>query len=259
MNRLIRTELLKLRTTRVPYALLATTAGVTALFSALTATVGARANQPLSSVAGQVTVTTASGFALILAAVLGALAATGEFRHNSATLTYMATPDRRLVMVAKGAAGAVFGAAFGVVAAVITTGIGLAVLAGKGYHLHLGSGALIGHIAGAGVGAGLLAVLGVAVGTLVRSQLATVIGVFVWCLVVESLLGGLVHSVRPYLPYAMAATLGGTHLGQAAFGPGYQASTQTPLPFVATVAFLAGIGVLIAAIASRTSLKADVT
>lgn len=259
MTRLVRTELLKLQTTRVTYALLATALGVTALFTSLTSTVGQSNTRPIASVAGQAAVTTASGFAMIIAAVLGALAATGEFRHSSATLTFLATPDRRRVLAAKTAAGAVAGAAFGLLAALVTTAVGLVFIVAKGNHVLIGTGALVGHVAGAALGAALLAAIGVAVGTLVRSQLASIIGVFVWCLVIESILGDLVHAVRPYLPYTAATTLGGTRLGAAAFGPGYELSTQASLPFMAAAAILvAGAGV-VALVAARTTLSRDVS
>jgi ABC-type transport system involved in multi-copper enzyme maturation permease subunit len=259
MTRLIRTELLKLRTTRVTYALLATALGVTALFTTLTTTEGLSAARPLASIAGQAAVTTASGFAMIIAAVLGALAATGEFRHSSAVLTYLATPDRRRVLTCKAVAGAGVGAAFGVLSALVTTAIGLGFIVGKGDPIKIGGGALIGHLAGAALGAALLAAIGVAVGTLVRSQLATIIGVFVWCLVIESIVGGLVHAVRPYLPYTAATTLGGTRLGSAAFGPGYQVSTQTALPFVAATVLLLAVAGAIAYVATLTTLRRDVS
>lgn len=258
MTRLIHTELLKLRTTRVTYGLLGTALAVTALFTAVTATEGLDSTRPIVSVAGQSAVTTTSGFAMIVAAVLGALAATGEFRHSSAALTFLATPHRKRVLAAKAAAGAVAGAAFGLLAALTTTAVGLGIILGKGHHVTIGVGALVGHVAGAALGAGLLAAIGVTVGTLVRSQLATVIGVFVWCLVLESIVGGLVHAVRPYLPYTAATTLGGTRLGSAAFGPGYDVSTQPSLPFAATAALLLAVAGMLAVLATRTTLRRDV-
>ena len=58
---------------------------------------------------------------MILAAVLGVIVASGEFRHTSATLTYLATPDRRRVLGAKAVAGAGAGAAL---LAAVGVGIG---------------------------------------------------------------------------------------------------------------------------------------
>lgn len=65
--------------------------------------------------------------------------------------------------------------------------------------------------------AALLAAIGVALGSLVRSQLAAVIGVFVWALVIESIVGGLFNAAQPYLPYTAATALAGSKPGSAAF------------------------------------------
>ena len=259
MTRLVRVELLKLRTMRVTYGLLAAAVAITALFSALQASRAGRAVAPISTAAGLGNVTTASGVAMILAAVLGVLVTSGEFRHTSATLTYLATPDRRRVLGAKAVAAALAGACYGLAGGIVATTVGLAFVAGDGDHVTLGAATLIGHVAGAGAGAALLAALGVGIGSLVRSQLAGVIGVFVWCLVIESILGGSISAVRPCLPYTAATTLGGAKLGAGAFGPGYSVSSQQALPFLAAAALVVAIATVVSLLAGRTTLRHDVT
>ena len=115
MTRLIRVELLKLRTTRLSYGLLATAAGLTALFSVIEASRAGSAGRitPLYTAAGLNAVISGGVFALILAAVVGVTVSSGEFRHSTATLTYLATPRRNRVLAAKAAAGACAGAVFG--------------------------------------------------------------------------------------------------------------------------------------------------
>jgi ABC-2 type transport system permease protein len=257
--RLIGTELLKLRTMRVSYGLALAALAVTALFAALQAARAGDRVGPVSTAAGLGSVTTATGIALVFAAILGVLASTGEFRHGSATLTYLATPARGRVLAAKAFVAAVAGALCGLAAGVVATGVGLIFVAAKGDHVTLGAGALAGHILGAGLAAALFAAAGVGAGALIRSQLAGVIVVFAWCLVVETILGGTVQAVRPYLPYTAAATLGGTRLGSAAFGPGFSVSGQSPLPFIAAAALVAGLGMLLALVAGRTTLQRDIS
>jgi ABC-2 type transport system permease protein len=262
MITLIRAELLKIRTMRMSYGLLATAAGLSALFAVLE---GSRAGSsgtgvpPISTATGLLTVTTVTGFAMLMAAVLGAMIASGEFRHSTATLTYLATPRRGRVLAAKAIAAAAAGAVFGLVAGVIATGAGLAFAAGKHDHIALGAGTLAGHVAGAMVGAALLGALGVGIGSLVRPQIGAVIGIFAWAVIVESVVGGLFTSVRPYLPYTSATTLGGTQLGNAAFGPAHGVSAGQPLPFAAATAFLAGVALVVALLAARTTVSRDVT
>jgi hypothetical protein len=248
MTRLVRVELLKLRTMRVTYGLLAAAVAITALFASLEASRAGRAVPPVGTAAGLGDVTTVSGVAMILAAVLGVIVTSGEFRHTSATLTYLATPDRRRVLGAKAAATALAGACYG-----------LAFVAGDGDHVTLGAGPLVGHVAGAAAGAALLAAVGVGIGSLFRAQLAGVIGVFVWCMVIESILGGSISAIRAYLPYTAATTLGGAKLGAGAFGPGYSVSTQEALPFLAAAALVAAIAIAISLLAERTTVRHDIT
>jgi ABC-2 type transport system permease protein len=262
MSRLIRTELLKLTTMRLTYGLLAVAAALTALFSFLEnnrAGTSGTGVAPISTPDGLRTVTTVTGFAMLIAAVLGSIVANGEFRHSTATLTYLATPKRARVLAAKTVAAVTVGAVFGLVAGVIATGVGLIFVAAHGDHVALSTGTLVAHVAGAVVGAALLAALGVAVGSLVRSQLATVIGIFVWAIILESVIGGLYTTVRPYLPYTAATTLAGSKLGNAAFGPAHGLNGGGPLPFAAGAALIAAIAAGAAITASRTTVRRDIT
>jgi len=259
MTRLVRVELLKLRTMRVTYGLLAAAVAVTVLFSALEASRAGRAVPPISTAAGLGDVTTVSGVAMILAAVLGVIVTSGEFRHTSATLTYLATPDRRRVLGAKAVGTALVGACYGLVAGIVATTVGLAFVAGDGDHVTLGAATLAGHVAGAGAGAALLAAVGIGIGSLIRAQLAGVVGVFVWCMVIESILGGSISAIRPYLPYTAATTLGGAKLGAGAFGPGYSVSSQVALPFLGAAALIAAIAIAISLLAERTTVRHDIT
>jgi ABC-2 type transport system permease protein len=262
MTRLIRAELLKLRTTRMSYALLATGAGLTVLFCVLEASRSGpgKVVGPLNTAAGLSSVLAGGTWALLMAAVLGATVSSGEFRHSTATLTYLGSPHRGRVLAAKLAAGTVAGAVFGLVGYLIALGVGLGFTASRGYQVPVGDATLarfgIGHV----VAAALLAAIGVALGSLIRSQLAVVIGVFVWTIVIESLLGGLFNAMQPYLPYTAATTLGGTQLGGAAFGPAHGAtSTATPLPFAAATALLAALAIALSALAARTTVRRDIT
>jgi ABC-2 type transport system permease protein len=259
MTRLVRVELLKLRTMRVSYGLLAAAVALTALFASLEASGAGRAIPRVSTAAGLDDVTTVGGVAMILAAVLGVIVTSGEFRHTSATLTYLATPDRRRVLGAKAVATALVGACYGLAAGIVATVVGLAFVAGDGDHVTLGAAPLVGHVAGAGAGAALLGAVGVGIGSLIRAQLAGVIGVFVWCMVIESILGSSLNAIRPYLPYTAATTLGGAKLGAAAFGPGYSASSQGALPFLGAAALVAAIAIAVSLLAERTTVRHDIT
>jgi ABC-2 type transport system permease protein len=267
--RLVRIELVKLRTTRLCYGLFATAVLLSVIFSLLAASraggTGPKSAPlpvpPLSTAAGLAEVTTTTGFALLLAAILGVTVASGEFRHNTATLTYLSTPDRNRVLIAKAIASALVGAVFGLVASGAATGVGLGMAAGKthGHGYALSAATLLAHIGGAALGAALLAALGVAVGSLIRGQLGAVVGLFAWALVGETLIGGLYSSARPYLPYAAATTLGGTQPGQAALGIVRLAPGPSGLPFVASAGIVLAVGVFLSLVAALTTVPRDIT
>lgn len=254
MSRLIRIELMKLRTIRLPLGLLAVAAAFTTLVTILKATragSGARHMEiaPLYTARGLTAVLTSTDFALLMALVLGVIVATSEFRHSTATTTYLGAPVRSRVLVAKIVAGAVWGALFGIVGSMLTTGIGLGFVAAKGYPIALGGATIARYALGAVLGAALLGAAGVAIGTLIRGQVGAIIAVFAWGFVVENVIGGLYHGAQPYLPYTAARTLGGLRL----------AGGTSPLPFLAATALVTSIAVLIALVAARTTLRHDIS
>jgi len=261
MSTVIRMELLKLRGTRLGYGLLAAAAGLTILFSVLEATrAGSGQVAPLSTAGGVNAVLTGGTLALLMAAVLGVTVSSGEFRHGTATATYLAVPQRNRVLVAKSVAAACAGAVFGFTGWLIATGVGVGYVASDGYHEPVSVATMARYAAGHVLAGALLAAIGVGVGSLVRSQLAAVIGVIVWAIVIESIIGDLFNAVQPYLPYTAATTLAGSSLGGAAFGPAHGAvSSASALPFAASVTLLAAVCVAVAAIAARTTVGRDVS
>jgi ABC-2 type transport system permease protein len=257
----MRAELLKIRTTRLVVGLLALVAGLNGLVAAVTS---ARAGgdgsgfavPPLDTTAGLRMVLTSGGFGLILAAVFGATVATGEFRHRTATDTYLDEPNRVRVLVAKISAAATVGVALGLVGAAVTTGVGLAFVAARGYAVALPADTIARFAAGVVVGSGLLAAIGAGVGSLIRGQIGAIIAVLLWGFGIEQVIGGLSRSIAPYLPYTAAATLAGAGSGE---GMPQLPSGLSALPFGAVVPLLAGVALLVATAAAFTSIRQDVT
>jgi ABC-2 type transport system permease protein len=253
VTRSVRTELLKIRTTRLVLGLLAFAAALTTLRAVLSAAQaggsGHLAGPPLDTADGLTAVLTGTGFALLMAAVFGVIVATGEFRHQTATDTYLGTPDRSRVLTAKALAAAAVGVLFGLVAATITTTVGLSFAAAQGYPVTLSAGTIVRYALGAALGGALLAAAGVGVGSLVRNQLAAIIGVFAWGFLFEQVVGGLFESAAPYLPFTAAGTLAGAPLEGAA----------GPLPFAVAAVLVAAVAALLSGVAARTAVRADIS
>lgn len=258
MTRVVRVEWLKLRTTRLNYGLLAVAVGLTALDALLRCSRAGHGRRPaLDTVTGLSRTVTLTGFAILMAWVLGVVVSSGEFRHGTSTLTYLAFPRRGRVLVAKVLVGFVGGAVVGACGAAVTIGISLAFVASRGEPVVLSAGTIAGDAGGAVLAAALWAAVGVGLGSLVRAQIAGVIGAFAWALFVEAIVGGVFDQLGPYLPFTAATTLGGARLGSGGFG--FTGTTSaTPLPFVAAAALVAGVAVVVCAVAASTTVRHDV-
>jgi ABC-2 type transport system permease protein len=250
MNTLIKAEYMKLRTIKLPYGLLAATGLLTALVASLIAARSGGAIRDLPSLAqasGLTRVITATRFGLLFATVLGVIIASGEFRHGTATPTYLAAPRRGQVMLAKITVGAIAGLVFGLVASAFATGVGLIFVAAKGYTVALPTATILRFGVGAMLGSALFAAIGVGIGSLIRNQVAAIVGVFAWGFVIEQILAGVFPSVGRYLPYTAAETLSGRPIAGA-----------MGLPFAAAALLLVGVGVAVAVAAQQLTLRSDI-
>jgi ABC-type transport system involved in multi-copper enzyme maturation permease subunit len=147
--------------------------------------------------------------ATVFTMILGIRSFTDEFRHGSIVPTLLARPDRRRVLGAKlvavAAASVVYAvAAFGAALAVGTVGLAI-----QGGTLSWSTTALVTMGGNLIVASVLWAGIGVGVGLAVRHQLAAIVGMFLWSLVVESALGALVPGVAKYLPDAAGSAIVG--------------------------------------------------
>ena len=146
---------------------------------------------------------------VLFAALLGAMSMTTEFRHGTIRPTFLVTPRRPRVVVAKVLAGILYGAALGLVATAVAAGAGSAVLESRGIENQIDLGAHSLFLVGGAVGAALWAVLGVGVGALLRNQVPALIGLCAWLLFIEGLLlgdlFGSIGSVSRFAPGAAAA------------------------------------------------------
>jgi ABC-2 type transport system permease protein len=182
---LLRAELLKLRTTRMVYALL----GALLLIVAI-ATVAVIIDQTASELAGAEDQagffgTAATGIIFVL--LLGVMLMSGEFRHGTITQTLLITPNRWKVLVAKLVAGAVLGLAFGAVAEIFALFLAVPLLELKGVDVNFGDDAtslVIGTI----LTTTLCGMLGVALGSVIRSQVVAIVVVFAALLIVEPII-----------------------------------------------------------------------
>lgn len=197
MTALFRSELLKLRTTRTAVVLAAGLFAITTI-----AVVAALVLTDELDATNQADLPAAASFALLFSILFGILVMTGEFRHGTATPTFLVSPKRERVLAAKTLAAVAGGIVLALVSLVIVYAISAPWLLAGGHDIHLferdplqTSLALTG-------AAAIWSALGVGVGAVVRSQVGAIVGALVWFLILEGLVGAIWDDVAPYLPGA---------------------------------------------------------
>ncbi|CAD5989510.1 ABC transporter permease [Agreia sp. COWG] len=124
----------------------------------------------------------------VFAVLLGALATTGEFRHQTLTPTFLATPRRGRVLVAKLIALTGAGALYGIVAMIAAVGAGAGVLTAFGIDPQLADTDTWSLIGRSVIAMALWAAVGVGLGVLVPSQVAAIVIVLAFTQFVEPIL-----------------------------------------------------------------------
>jgi len=122
-------------------------------------------------------------FGLLFVVILGALIVTNEFFHQTATITFLVTPHRTQVIVSKFVAGAVLAAGFWLLTTVINLIVGSIFFSSSGYSVPLGQWPVARSIVFNLLAYVIWAILGIALGVLIRSQLgATITGTVAYLL-----------------------------------------------------------------------------
>jgi ABC-2 type transport system permease protein len=139
--------------------------------------------------------------AVFFLAVLGAIAAAGEYRHRTISQRFLASPARHRVLLAKLGTYAVVGAATAVVVTAIASALGQAVVSSKGYTLDLGAGGLR-MTAGIVLATAFAGMLGVVVGALTRNPTTAMVAIFgVW--IAGKIIGDWIGDAAQYLPFSL--------------------------------------------------------
>jgi hypothetical protein len=206
MDRTIRSEFRKVRTTRSALSLLA---GLIALSIAATWAAAAQASPAeLATALTRPNALLAIVIALpVFVAILGIRSHTDEVRHGSVAATFLATPARRRVLAAKSFVSGAVSAAFGAIA--MLAGVATVAVYVVAHHaaLTIDVAMIATLFAKAIVLATAWGVIGVAIGVVIRQQVAAIVGLLVWMLIGEGLLSGAVPALTRWLP-AQSAIIG---------------------------------------------------
>ncbi|HET8616536.1 MAG TPA: ABC transporter permease [Actinomycetales bacterium] len=204
MSRALRAELLKVRTTRLWWGLLiglallvVLNAAVLAAFAGTDTGPGGPTLPALDTSEGFRSALS-SGFqsGYLLAAVLGTIIGATDNRHRTATQTFLATPSRARVVVAKMLAGGVFGAVYAVVTQFVSLVVVSIVAAIRGAGTQLGDASVLRALVLGVPGVMVWCVIGVSLGVLLRNQVAAILVAVGVIYLVDTLLSLGLHALH---------------------------------------------------------------
>ncbi len=238
MSRLIRGELIKLRTTRTALGFTAAVALLTLAIVLLTVLSGDPRTIPEKRSALAIGSTIS---ALLL--IFGVVGAGSEYRHRTLAPALLVAPGRARLLTARIIAYGLAALAIGLVMTLVTFGIGVPLLAGQpgpdlaaGDYLRAGAGGLAAIV--------LSTILGVGFGTLVGKQVPAVIGAMVWFFILEPLTN-LVDHVSRFTVGQTATSIGGDTGGQV-------------LPLAAAILVLVGWAALFVTAGALVDRRRDI-
>jgi ABC-2 type transport system permease protein len=247
----LRAESRKLLTTQVWLWMFVLQLGLTLLVACLVSAFSKTTDEgvPLESILNGTV-----GFAVLIASVLGVIGITGEYRHLTATPTFLSVPRRGTVIGAKLLTYFVTGLLLGVVAVVVSIAVADPWLSARGFDVDLGSDSVVRIIVGGIIASGIWGIIGVGVGALLRNQIAAVVGIVLYRFLIEGILSAIpkVQNAYPYLPGGATTSL----------LQGSDGSSGAPFdllsPWVGGLALLA-YGLVFAILGSQLTVRRDVS
>jgi ABC-2 type transport system permease protein len=263
-TRVVRTEYTKVTSTRMWWVLALVLFGYVGLSAAAIALVfGFQAQDqgiPFDSLPPLI-YSFASSVGYVFPLLIGALAVTNEFRHQTLTPTFLALPRRGGVLGGKLVTAVLFGAFYGIVGLLSAVGLGALILSLFDIDPLLGASDTWALIARVVIAMALWGAIGVGVGALIPSQVGSIVVILAFTQFVEPILrlaAGLVKElgdVAQFLPGAASDALVGASFFSVAGGP----MAGPILEWWQGGLVLAGYAVLFTVIGYATSWRRDVT
>ena len=204
MSRLIRAELLKLRTTQVWFWLLLAAIAISALF-----VIGPLASNQVKNSSDVADMFSNAAIAYVLTFVLGVLGVTTEFRYQTITPTLLATPSRWALVTAKMITYAILGVVYAAICVLVELAIAIPWLSAKGVDYSLSGGGVPHALISVFVVLALFGIIGLGMGALLKNQIVAVTVGIVFLVVLQNILLAIpgVKHVYPYLPGGAAAAV----------------------------------------------------
>jgi len=254
VTRLVKAEFRKLLSTRLWCWILLADAAWTAGYTALAITLDGRPGDltsTLSSPAGQHALfAIGAGGAGPLIALLAVAGVAGEYRHRTASTTFLITPRRGRVIAAKVITYSLAGAGYALACVAVNLAVALPWLSARGIEVPPTGNGNLAVLAAIVVSVTIFGAAGAGLGAMLRGEVVTIGGLLFYIYVTEPLLSHVtaLHVWTAYLPGVAA-----DGLTQAA-----QAGVRLLSPWEAGVVFAAW-GLVFAAAGIAMTVRRDLT
>ncbi len=212
MTRLIRSELRKLTTTKMPYAFIAVLLTVAALnaFAVIAGTEMDGSKAFIATAADQQSLMAFAFNAFIGAGLFGAIAVSREYGHNTVVPTFLASPRRYRAVGAQLIAVAIGGCVLSLIGAGLTVIAVAVAVPTTDYGFLVSAGNVIRVIAASGFAGAVGAVLGAGIGAVVRNVGGAVTLTIFTFIVAPPLVVQLATGTASWMPANLANVISGT-------------------------------------------------
>ncbi|MFE3460997.1 ABC transporter permease [Nocardiopsis aegyptia] len=253
MLNLINAELRKFFSTRMWWIMLLVVLGWTGLGLSLSIGMAGVEGQPgLASPEFQQTAWPYSGGATTFTMIVGVLIVTNEYRHRTFNNTFLVSPNRTRVVMAKLATGVIAGLMYGTAALVLTAAAVVPAVLGAGGEFSPTANEIPRMSLGILVALTVYVLLGVGLGALLRNQVAAILVAIAWTFLLETVLTSV-----PALQDVGQWTPGGATSALYDTGMDYGFGAAELLPFGVAAAVLAGYAAVCVALALVTTVRRD--
>ena len=210
-RRLVRSEIRKLTSTRMPLAFLLVLIGIAAL-NAVAVMFGTEADGSKAFVAtgfDQQSLVAFASNAFIIAGLLGAIAAAQEYQHRTVIPTFLASPRRYRAAISQFGAIFIAGGALGLAGAGLVIVAVVVALPSTEYGFLMGTGAIVRVLSASTFAGATGSVLGAGIGVLVRNTGGAVVGTVITLIVAPPLVVQLTSEAASWIPASLANAVSG--------------------------------------------------
>jgi ABC-2 type transport system permease protein len=210
-TRLVRAELRKLTTTKMPWAFLAVLVAISA--TTASAVIWGKdfdgTKTFISTAADQRSLMAFAANATVIAGLFGAIAVAREYGHGTAIPTFLSSPRRHRAVLAQLGAVALGGAVLGMVGAALTVTAVAAALPTTDYSFMVSVASVVRVVAAASFAGAVGAVLGAGIGAVVRNTGGAVTGAVLALIIAPPLIVQLISDATSWVPSPLATALSG--------------------------------------------------